>query len=202
MVGFFDSGIGGRCVLDAFRRLCPDEPTVYFADTENCPYGNKPPEEIVRRSKEIAADLIAQGCRLHTLGHFIGHKGHSASLIPHQQVFQSAGILFRTAMNNGQVLFFELILTDLSGKLGRGLRITGKHHQAADHPVQPMDSSHICRRITQGLSHQVRHTAGFIGRQDSGRLDTNHYVIVTIDQFHGALPMFFLILPRIPPFFK
>ena len=62
MVGFFDSGIGGRCVLDAFKRLCPDEPTVYFADTGNCPYGNKPPEEIVRRSKEIAADLIAQGC--------------------------------------------------------------------------------------------------------------------------------------------
>ena len=64
MVGFFDSGIGGRCVLDAFRRLCPDEPTVYFADTGNCPYGNKPPEEIVRRSKEIAADLIAQGCEV------------------------------------------------------------------------------------------------------------------------------------------
>ena len=64
MVGFFDSGIGGRCVLDAFRRLCPEEPTVYFADTENCPYGNKPPDEIVRRSKEIAADLIAQGCEV------------------------------------------------------------------------------------------------------------------------------------------
>lgn len=62
MVGFFDSGIGGRCVLDAFRRLCPDEPTIYVADTANCPYGNKPPEEVVRLSKRIAADLIASGC--------------------------------------------------------------------------------------------------------------------------------------------
>ena len=62
MVGFFDSGIGGRCVLEAFRRLCPDEPTVYVADTANCPYGNKPPEEVVRLSMKIAADLIARGC--------------------------------------------------------------------------------------------------------------------------------------------
>ena len=64
MGGFFDSGVGGRCVLDAFRRLCPDEPTVYVADSENCPYGNKPPEEIVRLSKRIAADLIGRGCEV------------------------------------------------------------------------------------------------------------------------------------------
>lgn len=62
MVGFFDSGIGGRCILDAFRRLCPDEPTIYFADTENCPYGNKPAEEIVERSRTISATLIGRGC--------------------------------------------------------------------------------------------------------------------------------------------
>ena len=64
MVGFFDSGVGGRCVLEAFRRLCPGEPTVYVADTANCPYGNKPPEEVVRLSKGIAADLIGRGCEV------------------------------------------------------------------------------------------------------------------------------------------
>ena len=64
MVGFFDSGVGGRCVLDAFRRLRPDEPTVYVADSENCPYGNKPSDEIVRLSKRIAADLIGRGCEV------------------------------------------------------------------------------------------------------------------------------------------
>ena len=64
MVGFFDSGVGGECVLDAFRMRCPDEPTVYVADSENCPYGNKSPEEIVRLSKRIAADLIARGCEV------------------------------------------------------------------------------------------------------------------------------------------
>ena len=62
MVGFFDSGVGGRCVLEAFRRLCPDEPTVYVADSAHCPYGNKSPEEVVGFSKRIAADLIGRGC--------------------------------------------------------------------------------------------------------------------------------------------
>ena len=51
-------------MLEAFRRICPDEPTVYVADSENCPYGNKPPEEIVRLSKRIAADLIGRGCEV------------------------------------------------------------------------------------------------------------------------------------------
>ena len=64
MVGFFDSGIGGRCILDAFRALCPHEPTIYVADSENCPYGNKSPEEIVALSKRIAADLIGRGCEV------------------------------------------------------------------------------------------------------------------------------------------
>ena len=64
MVGFFDSGVGGRCVLDAFRRLRPQEPVVYVADSENCPYGNRPSSEIVRISKRIAADLIGRGCEV------------------------------------------------------------------------------------------------------------------------------------------
>ena len=64
MVGFFDSGIGGRCVLDAFLRLRPDEPTIYVADSENCPYGNKSPEKIVELSKRIVSRLIEHGCEV------------------------------------------------------------------------------------------------------------------------------------------
>lgn len=64
MVGFFDSGIGGKCILNAFRRLCPNERTVYVADTAYCPYGNRPSAEIVERSRAISADLIEQGCEV------------------------------------------------------------------------------------------------------------------------------------------
>lgn len=63
-VGFFDSGIGGTCILRAFERLCPDERTVYLADTANCPYGNRPAEEIVRLAEANVRNLLAQDCKM------------------------------------------------------------------------------------------------------------------------------------------
>ena len=61
-VGFFDSGIGGRCILDAFRRLCPTVETEYLADSAHCPYGNRAPEDIVRLSVANTDELLRRGC--------------------------------------------------------------------------------------------------------------------------------------------
>ncbi len=63
-VGFFDSGIGGTCILSAFRSLCPAERTIYLADSKNCPYGNKSAEEIIRLSEACAEELLAKGCKM------------------------------------------------------------------------------------------------------------------------------------------
>ncbi len=63
-VGFFDSGIGGTCILNAFKRLCPDEETVYLADSRHCPYGNRPPEEIRRLAEAQVKKLLRKRCKL------------------------------------------------------------------------------------------------------------------------------------------
>jgi glutamate racemase len=63
-VGFFDSGIGGRCILEAFERLCPKERTVYLADSEHCPYGNRPAEEIRELSDACVKRLLSENCKL------------------------------------------------------------------------------------------------------------------------------------------
>ncbi len=63
-VGFFDSGIGGLCILDAFKRLCPNESTIYIADSKNCPYGNRPAEEIIRLSEANTKKLLKRGCKM------------------------------------------------------------------------------------------------------------------------------------------
>ena len=63
-VGFFDSGLGGLCILDAFKALCPHESTIYIADSRNCPYGNKPPDEIVRLSERHTRRLLKRGCKM------------------------------------------------------------------------------------------------------------------------------------------
>ncbi|MBR4354629.1 MAG: glutamate racemase [Kiritimatiellae bacterium] len=62
MTGFFDSGFGGLCILEAFLRECPGEPFVYIADNANCPYGNKSQPEIVAIAERLTKELIARGC--------------------------------------------------------------------------------------------------------------------------------------------
>ena len=63
-VGFFDSGIGGTCILRAFKKLCPDVETVYIADSKNCPYGNKSAEEIIRLSEANVKKLLKKNCKM------------------------------------------------------------------------------------------------------------------------------------------
>ena len=59
-VGFFDSGLGGLCILEAFKRRCPHESTVYLADSAHCPYGNRPAEEIRALSADEAFKLLEE----------------------------------------------------------------------------------------------------------------------------------------------
>lgn len=61
-VGFFDSGVGGLSILNAFQKLCPSVDTEYVADTANCPYGNKPMSEIIRLSDANTRKLLNAGC--------------------------------------------------------------------------------------------------------------------------------------------
>ncbi|MBO5774808.1 MAG: glutamate racemase [Kiritimatiellae bacterium] len=62
--GFFDSGVGGLSILRAVKALCPDNPVEYLADTANAPYGNRPPEGVVRLSEANARELISRGCEV------------------------------------------------------------------------------------------------------------------------------------------
>lgn len=81
-VGFFDSGLGGLCILNAFKRLCPSESTIYIADSANCPYGNRPPEEIARlsfanaeRLMEMDAKMVVVACNTATAAAIDGLRG-------------------------------------------------------------------------------------------------------------------------------
>lgn len=58
-IGFFDSGVGGITVLKEALKLLPKEDYIYYADTENVPYGMKSKEEVKRYVFE-AVDFLAQ----------------------------------------------------------------------------------------------------------------------------------------------
>lgn len=63
-IGFFDSGIGGISLWIRVKELLPNENTIYFSDSKNCPYGSKPIEylnEICIKNTEF---LISKGCKI------------------------------------------------------------------------------------------------------------------------------------------
>lgn len=56
-IGFFDSGIGGLSVLKEALALMPNENYIYYADSDNAPYGTKT-KELVRSLTLKAAELL------------------------------------------------------------------------------------------------------------------------------------------------
>lgn len=63
-VGFFDSGIGGLTIANAFVKLLPEVNWVYFADQKYNPYGQLSTEQLIQRSRAVCQFLQQQGCEL------------------------------------------------------------------------------------------------------------------------------------------
>jgi glutamate racemase len=62
-IGVFDSGVGGLSILDEALRQLPNHDYLYFADSANAPYGEKPPEWIEERSLAVCQSLAEAGCQ-------------------------------------------------------------------------------------------------------------------------------------------
>ncbi len=63
-IGVFDSGVGGLTVVEQIRQLLPYEDIVYYADTANFPYGEKPVAELCRLATGATHFLISKGAKL------------------------------------------------------------------------------------------------------------------------------------------
>jgi len=63
-IGVLDSGLGGLTVVRELERLLPGESIVYFGDNANCPYGNRPREEIFKLSAAMLDFLQKQNVKI------------------------------------------------------------------------------------------------------------------------------------------
>lgn len=62
-IGVFDSGIGGLTVLKKIVEKLPNEKYIYYADTDNVPYGTKPKEEVKKYINEAVDFLISKNVK-------------------------------------------------------------------------------------------------------------------------------------------
>lgn len=63
MIGFFDSGVGGLSILKNALEILPNHDYAYFGDEAYCPWGEKPKEFIIERSRLITIKLISLGTK-------------------------------------------------------------------------------------------------------------------------------------------
>lgn len=59
--GFFDSGIGGITVLHEAMKLMPRGDYIYYADSDNAPYGTRPKDEVIALVHSAVDFLAGQG---------------------------------------------------------------------------------------------------------------------------------------------
>lgn len=57
-IGLFDSGVGGLTVLNAVRKVLPNENLIYLGDTARVPYGTKSPLSITRYAEQALKSLL------------------------------------------------------------------------------------------------------------------------------------------------
>jgi glutamate racemase len=62
-IGIFDSGIGGVTVLKEIIKILPNENYIYYSDSKNNPYGDKPDEEILQICNNIVEYFLKQNCK-------------------------------------------------------------------------------------------------------------------------------------------
>ena len=63
-IGIFDSGLGGLTVLNAIKKIIPNENIIYVGDTARVPYGNKSAPLIVQYSLQITQFLLEKDAKL------------------------------------------------------------------------------------------------------------------------------------------
>ena len=62
-IGVFDSGIGGLTVLKKIVEVLPNEKYIYYADTDNVPYGTKSKEEVIKYIQQAVEFLVSKNVK-------------------------------------------------------------------------------------------------------------------------------------------
>lgn len=63
-IGFLDSGVGGLTVVKQAMKQLPNESFYYIGDNARCPYGPRPPQEVIQFTWELVKFLLQKEIKL------------------------------------------------------------------------------------------------------------------------------------------
>ncbi|HEX5797629.1 MAG TPA: glutamate racemase [Candidatus Saccharimonadales bacterium] len=63
-IGVFDSGVGGKAVVNAIQKEMPELSVLYIDDAKNLPYGNKTPKQLLELVIPKLNELENAGCEV------------------------------------------------------------------------------------------------------------------------------------------
>ncbi|KAB8134693.1 glutamate racemase [Gracilibacillus oryzae] len=63
-IGVIDSGVGGLTVASELMRQLPRESIIYLGDTERCPYGPRPKDEVIQYTLEMVHFLLEKNIKM------------------------------------------------------------------------------------------------------------------------------------------
>lgn len=63
-IGIFDSGYGGLTILEKLKEVMPNENYLYYADSKNCPYGDKDVDDLINITTNIVEYLIKNNAKI------------------------------------------------------------------------------------------------------------------------------------------
>jgi glutamate racemase len=64
LIGIIDSGVGGLSIASVLIKNLPNESFIYVGDSENCPYGQKSPDQIYKLTKKMVDFILIQDIKL------------------------------------------------------------------------------------------------------------------------------------------
>lgn len=202
-IGVFDSGVGGISVLKELCSLLPGEDFVFFGDSANAPYGDKPEQTIFELSSRIARGFIESGCKAiviacntatSTTAGRLRAAYPQVPIVGIEPALKPAALAQRDAGSSGDIL---VMATEMTLRLEKFQKLLGEYGRSSN--VVTVPCTGLADRIEEGnlgspdlvqlLDRLVGRYRGEVG---SVVLGCTHYVFVKpqIRKVLGSVPLY------------
>lgn len=142
-IAIFDSGIGGFTALQTAVTLFPTENFLFYADTQNVPYGVKSAAQVKELTLKAAADIVAYGVKALVLACNTATSAAAASLrdmyqfpiLGMEPAIKPALTATRDLLAYNRVLLLCTPLTMQGGKLAENIGKVDLEHRVDCRPL-------------------------------------------------------------------